>query len=97
MIHEKRLLACSFHSLSRELEFSVGHVATHQKKKKKNFTVQVALMGGLTTELNPGQWDVSLRVTHVAVSGTFFKRQHSLSDCPHLTFSILWLGICDVT
>ena len=81
-------------TLSRDLELSVGHVATHQKKK--HFNAQVAPMGGLTTELNPGQWGVSLSVIHVAASGTFFKRQHSLSDCPHLTFSILWPRIYDV-
>ena len=73
VIHKKRLLACSLHSFQRTRIF--GSACGHPRKKKKNhFTVQVAPMGGLTTELNPGQWGVSLRVTHVAASGTFFKR-----------------------
>ena len=71
MIHRKRLLACSLHCLPRKLAILAGHVATHKKDK----IPQLALMRGLTTGLNSGQWGISVSVTRVAASGTFFKRQ----------------------
>lgn len=96
-IHQKRLLACSLHCLSRKLEVLAGHVATHKRDK----IPQLALMRGLTTGLNSGQWGISV-LTHVAASGTFFKGTFfkSLYDLhPNpapATFSILWPGIrCD--
>lgn len=58
MIHQRCLLACSLHCLSRKLEVLAGHVATHKKDK----IPQLASMRGLTTGLNSGQWGVSVSV-----------------------------------